>query len=670
MDKEKELNGKSSKKYRQTCPFCYKSFLSLYGHECLDLPPNFQFSKKINDASFFKQIYHDSNALSNNGTFDIYKLHPLKYQIAFLRAYSKIIDSSIETSFKISESKIKRTSKVDSEIIQNAHFESHSGSVKQICPYCFKSCPKLSDHSCSSLPDDIVSDFYFQENLCSDELFIFLYKKLNAWSSSKNVDLHKLDSNSYNKLFFTYYNRLTKMEEPSLEKARMEKNFSTPSQNKSRYEEFEVEILEKAKKVSSGKILASKSLCPYCFQIISSLRRHSCEKMPSEFSFDSSLKEDLFFEDLYRKLRINTPTGTPDLIKINQSTYAPAFFQFYNFKLQKLHESLFSSDSEDTDISLDLSKLNNQDLNGMDVLDMMSRDYDLTGIPEKPSIPSFQNRFDLQIPPDDGMPWCFSCTHMMDCPKGVDSSQMETIFDCDQYENMNVTTPPTKSSIAPSDISICGICAHIDNCPLNLNDEQMEQVFQCHAFAETDTNREDREKAIQKEIEKELEKEIQKKLDTKKRKFRLFKRRKKPIKEEIITEEKDIIVNIQPDPDVEILEESIKEEAEIKITDEEKQDLLAEIMNRWEQDRGQLKVICSSCETEMSKIVTTRKIFHRCNNYPECKIKADPWYVSQAVLKGIVSHIEHGDLIILYQYDDLKNIVTVSEIYSDGKLFL
>ncbi len=72
----------------------------------------------------------------------------------------------------------------------------------------------------------------------------------------------------------------------------------------------------------------------------------------------------------------------------------------------------------------------------------------------------------------------------------------------------------------------------------------------------------------------------------------------------------------------------------------------------------------------MDKVVTTRKIFYRCQNFPECQIKADPWYISQAVKKNIVSHIEHGDLIVLYQYDDLKNIVTVSEIYSEGKLFL
>ncbi|UYP44406.1 hypothetical protein NEF87_000691 [Candidatus Lokiarchaeum ossiferum] len=668
MDKNEESKESKLKKYRQICPFCFKSFLSLYGHQCLDLPPNFQFSKKIDDASFFKHIYKESDALSDQGTFDIYKLHPVKYQIAFLRAYQKEIDASIETSFKITDPIIKNPAKTETSSVTRNSSVPPSIFIKQICPYCYEGVPSLSEHVCASLPEELSPDFHFQEKICTNDFFIFLYKKLDAWSSSKNVDLYKLNTAAYRLLFFTYYDRMMEMEGPSLEKARMEKNYSTPSHKKSRFEKFEKEILEKAKKDTLKNFVSSKVLCPYCLQVIHSLRDHKCEKMPSEFSFESALNEELFFEDLYRKLRITTPNGTPDLIKINQSTYSTEFFQFYNFKLQKLHDSLYGLDEEDLDLTMDLSQLDNQDLSNMDVLDMMSRDYDLTGLPAKTAKAlSTQEKIGLKTPPDDGMPWCFSCTHMMDCPKGVDSSQMETIFDCDLYENMNFSTTSYKSSIVPSDISICGICTHIDNCPLNLNSEQMEQVFQCHAFKETETNREDRENAIQKEIEEELEKEIQKKLEKKRHRFRLFKRQKKRTEEIIPNKAEEDLQNLA---DLENIDISIHEEAQIKITNEEKQDLLKEIMNRWEQDRGQLKVICSSCEAEMSKIVTTRKIFHRCTNYPECKIKADPWYISQAVLKGIVSHIEHGDLIILYQYDDLKNIVTVSEIYSDGKLFL
>ena len=103
--------------------------------------------------------------------------------------------------------------------------------------------------------------------------------------------------------------------------------------------------------------------------------------------------------------------------------------------------------------------------------------------------------------------------------------------------------------------------------------------------------------------------------------------------------------------------------------DSDKQDLLAEIMGKWKEERGKLKIYCKACEREMIKIATTKKLFYRCSEFPDCTVQADPWYIEKAVEKIVTSHRKHADVLILYQYDESKNTIYVSEIYSEGKIF-
>ncbi|MHA1648524.1 MAG: hypothetical protein ACTSVL_13235 [Promethearchaeota archaeon] len=628
---------------KQVCPYCLKAEKTLFGHNCNDLPPNFNYNEKISSATFFPEIYKKSDGIGKNGRLDVYKLNPVKYQILFLKSYNHLLnpenaEKSVE--FDIQESINSNTTE---SLIQNHILIHNSSNLKQVCPFCFKLFNSLVDHHCEKLEEQ-NPNFAFRADLLFDDFFIYLYKNLKSWLKSGRVDLHKLPQKKYHDLFFKIYYRMIEMEQPSLESARMEKDYLSKKEKKkkstTKLEEYEKKIqiaaIAKRKKVE----FQVKQLCPYCFRPFQTLEGHHCSDQPENFDFSPKISESTFFEELYQKLHILTKTGRIDTHKVNRDQYSSLFQKYYNKLLSPKVESSSQqprttekslaksqnkeSDQSSTSLHADLGKMANEDFGDMDLLEIFSHDYDLTGVP-KPSttkgIPAGKN---VTIPTSkDGMSLCFTCKNMINCPRGLDSTQMENCLKCKDYISSESEETPALSKKTEGSKklkeSLCMNCVFMMNCPRGKNSSEMENIYKCKKY-----------QMIESRIP-------------------------------------DSIVSVAVNPQILTTQDL---DAEKEQLDNSKKLLLEDILEKWKKERGQLKVFCKKCETEMVKVTTTKKVFYRCSNYPDCKIIGDPWYISQAVKKGVVSHVEHGDLLVLYQYDENKNIVFISTIFSEGKLFL
>lgn len=103
-----------------------------------------------------------------------------------------------------------------------------------------------------------------------------------------------------------------------------------------------------------------------------------------------------------------------------------------------------------------------------------------------------------------------------------------------------------------------------------------------------------------------------------------------------------------------------------------KQELFFSILSKWREEQGQLRVVCIKCEAPMIKRMTLKKEYYYCPNFPECNVQANPIFIAKAIMEdnGIATNKIKADKIVLYRYDDEKNIITVSEIYSDKKIFM
>lgn len=106
--------------------------------------------------------------------------------------------------------------------------------------------------------------------------------------------------------------------------------------------------------------------------------------------------------------------------------------------------------------------------------------------------------------------------------------------------------------------------------------------------------------------------------------------------------------------------------------DSKKQELFFSILSKWREEQGQLRVVCIKCEAPMIKRMTLTKEYYYCPNFPECNVQAKPIFIAKAIMEdnGIATNKIKADKIILYRYDDEKNVITVSEIYSDKKNFM
>lgn len=213
----------------------------------------------------------------------------------------------------------------------------------------------------------------------------------------------------------------------------------------------------------------------------------------------------------------------------------------------------------------------------LDLLEIMARDMDKTpnSIQTSPTQPPINKNINNASKKGSQECICTICSRVLECPRNLDSNQMESIYECDFYK-------------ADSPIQISGPSLAISGSN-NINSQH-----NINSISKIDPN----------------------------------------------------------------------------IASDSKKTLISEIMQRWEQDSGRLRVCCKKCEAEMDKILTTSKIFYRCSNYPECKIQADPWYISECIQKGLMTNKLHGDVLVLYQYQSEKNMVFISEIFSDTKLFL
>ena len=565
------------------CPFCLHQITDFYGHSCKFKPFSFHFSDDLSsNLKFCMVAFRVLHALDSNGCFDIYLLNRTHYLQVFLKYYNviffpqqKIEKQSTSTeifqpSIPLDIHKNQFAKKVQEKLNFYERLYLNQKKIKQVCPFCIVQYNDLSSHDCQNIPENYPPDFTFQKNICTDWFFVYLYQNVGIWNRSGKVDVFKLNSNIYLSLFEECYTYLTTSETPLLTDL-----ISKRYEAELLQQEKEKQIVAakersdaKQKKIPINQGTVIQQLCPWCFSLFPSLYLHQCVERPLNFSpqfeFQDITSDDFFFH-LYFTSDGLTKTNQIDLYRINRQKYHKEFFKAYEEYFIKLSRDLQKKHNlQDVEENLDvIEELNIQvdaEFEDLDVLELLSKDIDIASPKSK------QQKNEEGPILETGIPWCFVCKNMMNCPKGVDSQQMESIFECELFISQDIA-----------------------------------------------------------EIEQPVEKSFTKK------------------------------------PNKKVSKPQSKEETNA---------LILEIMKKWETTRGKLDIYCSKCETEMKKIVTSTKEFYRCNNYPECNITADPWYIKRAVESGIFSHKEHGDLLILFKYNKTKNIVLVSQIFSEGKLFL
>ncbi|MHA1727850.1 MAG: hypothetical protein ACTSWY_03880 [Promethearchaeota archaeon] len=102
---------------------------------------------------------------------------------------------------------------------------------------------------------------------------------------------------------------------------------------------------------------------------------------------------------------------------------------------------------------------------------------------------------------------------------------------------------------------------------------------------------------------------------------------------------------------------------------EKKKELINSILSKWKSQAGKIRIFCQKCEAPMIKRISQKKELYFCPNYPECRVQANPWYIFKAIDEGLVTNRLKADLIVVYKYDETKNLISVSEIYSEKKIF-
>lgn len=606
IDHEKKI-----KRMKQVCPFCFRALPSLTNHKCITMPDNFEFPPEISGAKFFYGVYQVSEGITDQGKLDIHKLHPLKYKSQFQNQYNQFLEEGkFDSSQFLKILQFNPTKSDDNHSVPAPEIRSSGEKlklvqkrIKQICPFCLDEFESLVPHQCSEL---ITSrpDFHFAQELLTDSFFLYLYRKLEAWTKNGLVKTRRLNRVKYHDLFFKIYNRMEQMENPSLDFACDERNY-LDIENQNEIKQSLKEFIEEEK--SSLMLGRIGQVCPYCYHIFSNLADHRCENMPPTFQFPADFSEkvqDTWFMELYRQTNslteIDKYNPKVDLHKMNRATYSELFLESYStFTLPETESNASSNQRSSNSEKISMESLesefayldedepenqNNPKDNAFDFNDLTVSDYSNSksnSISNSKVLPSGDKNQSRDSNLDESIPLCFSCQKMMNCPRGFNSEQMENVFSCSFFADMTQQKEKKIKSSNEDEVSsssprpsLCDSCDHYGACPLKKTVEEQKSVYECPEYT---------------------------------------------------SKQKDLKIN---------------------------------------------RIFCSKCNMEMRLIETMKNDFYRCQNYPECQVTADPFYVKQAISKRVVSHIEHGDLLYLYRYEEEESIIWISQIFSEGKLFL
>ncbi|WP_371805001.1 hypothetical protein [Candidatus Lokiarchaeum ossiferum] len=710
----------------QICPYCYTLHECLFGHSCEHIPSGFKFDIQLFSAKFFEKIYQKIGCLSSKGILNFFIFDRSEYSSLFSYEYSQFLSGSGNQQSNDLEIVSSRTfeeinvpvegvteelpSRVPKEIVVEQKLnildslKVKNYRVKQICPYCYISEEDLSLHKCSKLPEDVSETFQFDIRACFSDFFLYLYYSINAWQRKGFVDENKLNRTEYTPLFFQLYNKLITQENPSL-KETFESIYDDELAEQIAQKEIKSEfddISEGSEQITPIKAKKKhykfKHICPYCFQITDDLFAHDCQNLPSEieegFQFTEIPYADDFFESLYSQTSALNRFGKLDQYRLNRSKYTTLFLSEYNKKQEKsaleAKNSTIGDKIELKSESSIIEELNievDDEYSDMDLLELLSRDIDI-GSDSQPSVKSSPK---IMHESSDGMPLCFSCKNMVDCPKGLDSSQMESCMKCDEYDTMSGSSSGDADSEEESGMPLCFSCSNMIDCPRGIDSDQMETIFSCKEFRDMNAPEEIPEEKPPLCFSCSNMVNCPRGIDSAQMEnifdCKYYQDMNSNTPSPNITTESSLKSSSETDFSQNIDETSSEEdllstilsrrnedkEAEEKRKlqqEEEKQRRIAEIMKEWEKSKGELKVFCKKCEAEMTKVVTQKKVYYQCSNYPECLIRGDEWYVKKATEKKVVTQKIQGDLIKIYQFDATINVVFISEIYSEGKLFL
>ncbi|MCP4763699.1 MAG: hypothetical protein GY870_18150, partial [archaeon] len=276
---------------------------------------------------------------------------------------------------------------------------------------------------------------------------------------------------------------------------------------------------------------------------------------------------------------------------------------------------------------------------------------------------------------------CLNCQFMFGaCPRGLDSFEMEKIYVCDYFQSQKIDTKKLKEvennytydkenldilELFSRDLDLqeekvsygvtggtvgtdnydiepgmtpCLTCKYMfGGCPQDIDSEKMELMTDCASYEPLEMPEPKPIEEPKKEKKKEKKDEI------------LFKNVSR------------MDYDITPSQTVKEDSLSIK-----------KKDLLADILVAQEKSKGELRVVCSACESEMTKKKTRKKEYYACSNFPECKVQGELWYMQKSIKSktGIAINKLKSDLIIMYKFDKVKNVISISSIFSEQKLFL
>ena len=706
----------------QICPYCYTLHECLFGHSCDKTPSGFKFDVQLFSAEFFGKIYKKIGSMSNGEVLNFFIFDRSEYTSQFSYEYKKFLSSlsNKQVDRKELESAIISVPEVKDDVLANKHptrvskeivveqklllldsLKVKNYRVKQICPYCFISLVDLSKHKCLKLPENVSELFQFDEKACLSDLFLYLYHSVKAWQKKGFVDENKLNRNDYTTLFFQCYNILVTQEKPSL-KETFEDIYDNELAEEITQKQQIIELSEESVGSTQATAIRGKKqhykfkhICPYCLELTDVLFTHECQNLPSElaegYRFTEIPYADDFFESLYSKAGALNRFGKLDQYRLNRTKYTSQFLTKY----QALQENLtleaknlaLENKPELQDESSTIEGLNievDDEYSDMDLLELLSRDIDINGGDSQPTISS---ELKTMHESSDGMPLCFSCKKMVDCPKGLDSSQMESCMRCDEYLNMSPDSESDQTADDESGMPLCFSCSNMIDCPRGIDSNQMETVFSCKEFRDMNSPEKEPEEIpplcfscsnmvncprgidsaqMENIFDCKHYQDMNSSVPSPQTTFDSMSNSSLPQKEKNSSSEEDLLSSI-----LSRRSEDRETEEKLKLQEEdEKQKRIAEIMQEWEKSKGELKVFCKKCEAEMSKVVTQKKVYYQCNNYPECLIRGDEWYVKKATEKRVITQKIQGDLIKIYQFDETKNIVFISEIYSEGKLFL
>ena len=81
-----------------------------------------------------------------------------------------------------------------------------------------------------------------------------------------------------------------------------------------------------------------------------------------------------------------------------------------------------------------------------------------------------------------------------------------------------------------------------------------------------------------------------------------------------------------------------------------------------------VKVVCEKCDKYMDLFKSLKNEYYRCRRFPRCNVTGDLKQVEVALKEKIVTKRFHADSVKLYRYDEVENVVFVSEVTKEKGL--